>query len=132
MHWKSDILTEFDPYETGLARFVGDAKPDFVGKAALADRRTQGPCRRLVTLQIDDDIAAAHSNASVMYDGAVVGAATSAAYGHRVKKYLALALLDANHVAPGRRLRLDTLGHLRSCTIIPACPFDASGQRLRS
>ena len=38
LHWKSDILTEFDPFETSLDRFVRMDKPDFIGKAALAAR----------------------------------------------------------------------------------------------
>ena len=35
LHWKADILTEFDPFETGLDRFVNLEKGDFVGKSAL-------------------------------------------------------------------------------------------------
>ena len=38
LHWKADILTEFDPYETGLDRFVKMDK-EFVGKAGVAGRQ---------------------------------------------------------------------------------------------
>jgi hypothetical protein len=32
LHWKSDLITELDPFETGLDRFVKMDKPDFIGK----------------------------------------------------------------------------------------------------
>jgi len=53
LHWKSDILSEFDPFETGLDRFVDMNKPDFIGKSALAKRQKAGPQRKLVTLSVD-------------------------------------------------------------------------------
>ena len=46
LHWKTDILTEFDPFETGLQRFVKIDKPAFVGQAALAKRIGRGPTKR--------------------------------------------------------------------------------------
>jgi len=45
LHWKADLLTECDPFETGLDRFVKMEKGDFVGKAALAQRHKGGPMR---------------------------------------------------------------------------------------
>ena len=43
LHWKSDILTELDPFETGLDRFVRLDGGDFLGRDALACRRAEGP-----------------------------------------------------------------------------------------
>ena len=39
MHWKADLITEFDPFETALDRFVKPEKGNFIGKAALLKRR---------------------------------------------------------------------------------------------
>ena len=39
-HWKGDLITEFDPYESNLARFVKMDKTDFLGKSALEQNRT--------------------------------------------------------------------------------------------
>ena len=36
LHWKADLLTEFDPFETGLGRFVQMDKETFIGRRALA------------------------------------------------------------------------------------------------
>ena len=35
LHWKADLLTEFDPFETGLDRFVRPDKGAFIGQDAL-------------------------------------------------------------------------------------------------
>ncbi len=77
LHWKADILTEFDPFETGLERFVKMEKPDFIGKAALAERHAKGPTAKLVTLEVQSDAAPAHGGASVMIGERVVGTVTS-------------------------------------------------------
>ena len=93
LHWKSDLLTEFDPFETGLDRFVNMNK-DFLGKNALAKRIVDGSRRKLVTLQVDTDRAPAHGGASVMMDIRVVGTVTSGEWGHRVGKNLAYAFVE--------------------------------------
>ena len=63
LHWKSDLITEFDPFETGLDRFVKMDKGNFVGREALASRPAQH--RTLVTLAIETSRAPAHPGASV-------------------------------------------------------------------
>ena len=42
LHWKADLITEFNPFETGLQRSGGDGK-EFVGKAALEAMVRAGP-----------------------------------------------------------------------------------------
>ena len=54
--WKSDLLTEFDPYETGLDRFVNLNKDNFIGKKALQNRFKDGMKQKLVCLKIDSKI----------------------------------------------------------------------------
>ncbi len=110
LHWKADILTEFDPYETGLDRFVDLTKPDFIGKSALVARLKTGPVRRLETLIVDGSNAPAHSGDSVMIGDKVVGTVTSGGFGHRVQKNLAYAFLDAAVDAGEQQLTIDILG----------------------
>ena len=57
LHWKSDILTEFDPYETRLERFVRPAKGDFIGREALAARQANGPTRLRALYEVDERAA---------------------------------------------------------------------------
>ncbi len=90
-HWKADLLTEYNPFESDLARFVAIDK-DFLGKPALINQQ-QNPRGQFVTLALDPQTAPAHPGDSVLANGNPIGTITSAAYGHRTKKNLALAFI---------------------------------------
>ncbi|MDW3222093.1 MAG: FAD-dependent oxidoreductase [Paracoccaceae bacterium] len=132
LHWKADILTEFDPYETGLDRFVKMSKPAFVGKSALEARLQDGPSRALVTLRIDCDHAPAHGGASVMHEGGVVGTVTSGDWGHRVSMNLAYAFVRPEWASLGTELSIDMMGVLQQAEVITSGPYDPEYQRIRS
>ena len=131
LHWKADILTEFDPYETGLARFVRDGG-GYVGAEALAKRKSAGPSRKLVTLAIESEAAPAHAGASVMEGDAVVGTVTSAAMGHRTGLNLALAFLRPGLAEPDTELAVDVMGTPRRARVIDPSPFDPGFARVRA
>ncbi|MGJ8544188.1 MAG: GcvT family protein [Sulfitobacter sp.] len=135
LHWKADILTEFDPFETGLSRFVKLDK-DFIGKAALLARQQSGLGKSLgkslVTLRVHSTDAPAHGGASVMLDGAVIGTVSSGDWGHRVGMNLALAFMDPAHAAPGSKMQIDVLGELIQCEVIAPGPYDPDYARVRS
>lgn len=132
LHWKADILTEFDPFETGLARFVAMDKPDFIGKTALQQRMKDGPRRRLVTLDVACDHAPAHGGASVMAQGRVAGTVTSGDWGHRIGRNLAYAFVQPDLADAGSRVEIDMLGTLTPATVIPTGPYDPEYQRMRA
>ena len=131
LHWKADLLTEFDPYETGLARFVTLDKPDFIGKAALAKRHAEGPQKRLATLAVACKDRPAHPGASVMLDGRVVGTVTSGEWGHRTGLNLALAFIDASLAAAGTAMSIDLLGTQFPASVLPNGPYDPDFERLK-
>ena len=117
LHWKADILTEFDPFQTGLGRFVALEKPEFIGKEALLRRQGQvSPA--LVTLEVHGAIAAARSGSSVMVGDDVLGSVTSGSWGHRVGKNLAYAFVQEPIQAEGRQCHIDILGHMTPATVI--------------
>ncbi|MEL6408797.1 MAG: FAD-dependent oxidoreductase [Pseudomonadota bacterium] len=124
LHWKSDILTEFDPFETGLDRFVKLDKGEFVGKAALSARQKAGPRQKLVTLEIGHNDAPAHPGASLMQGGIVVGTVTSGDWGHRVQKNLALAFLKPELCQPGTEMTIDVIGEHVPARVIEPSPYD--------
>ena len=119
-HWKADLLTEFDPFESGLGRFVDLGKP-FLGKEAL-ERRLQAPDRKaFVTLEIDASHAPAHPGASILEAGKIVGTVTSGDWGHRTGRNLAMGFVDADR---GRDRCRDRSGHTRygmACTHYRSC-----------
>ena len=132
LHWKSDLLTEFDPYETGLSRFVKMEKGDFIGKQALMKRASEEPAKRLVTLQIETSNAPAHGGGSLMVGDKVVGTITSGDWGHRVNMNLAYAFVDAQFADLGCEMELDLCGNLVEATVITPSPYDPDFEKLRS
>ncbi|MEP2680765.1 MAG: FAD-dependent oxidoreductase [Sulfitobacter sp.] len=132
MHWKADLLTEFDPFETALDRFVKPEKPaDFIGKAALHKRMEEGPRKKLVTLKVDATHAPAHGGASLMQDGKVVGTVTSGDWGHRVGMNLAYAFVDPALATPGTQIPLDLYGEIVGTEVIDPSPYDPSYALMR-
>ncbi|WP_083100288.1 GcvT family protein [Pseudophaeobacter leonis] len=132
LHWQADLLTEFDPFETGLDRFVKLDKPDFVGKSALMKRLERGPEKHLVSLEIDCSKAPAQPGASVSHNGAVVGTVTSGDWGHRVGKNLAYAFVAPSLAVPGSSLTLDHFGAPVTAQVIAPSPYDATHSLMRS
>lgn len=132
LHWKADILTEFDPFEHGLSRFVKMDKDDFVGKRALEKRHNEGLRRQLITLEVDCTHAPAHGGASVVRGDAVVGTITSGDWGHRIGKNLALAFVDPDLTEPETELAVDVLGDLVAAKTIPTGPYDPRHERIRA
>ena len=132
LHWKSDLLTEFDPFETGLDRFVDMNKQEFVGKQALEARLSAGPTRKLVSLTLEGDQAAAHGGSSVMVDGRVVGTVTSGEWGYRTQLNLAYAFVEPEMAVEGATMKIDVLGELISAKVIPAGPYDPAYARVRA
>ncbi|MGR3514343.1 MAG: GcvT family protein [Paracoccaceae bacterium] len=132
LHWKADILTEFDPFETSLDRFVKLGKDDFVGKGALLTRKANGPTRSFVTLHLDTAKGPAHGGASLQSDGRVVGTVTSGDWGHRVGMNLAYAFVEPGFDEPGVGMALDRCGEMIQALVITPSPYDPEFSRLRS
>ncbi len=132
LHWKADLLTEFDPFETGLDRFVAMDKGDFVGREALLIRQTGGARKRLVSLKIDTEMTPAHGGASLMQGDRVVGTVTSGDWGYRVGMNLAYAFVEPGLAAVGTQMMLDLCGDMVAAEVIAPCPYDPKFERMRS
>ena len=131
LHWKADLLTEFDPFETGLERFVKMDKPDFIGKAALSKRVAIGPRKKLASVHIDCTNAPAHGGASVKVDGRVIGTITSGDWGHRLGMNLAYGFVTPEHAVIGTKMTVDVIGKPVLATVIGAGPYDPTNGIMR-
>ena len=130
--WKSDLLTEFDPFESGLDRFVNLKKDNFIGKDALQNRIKNSPKQKLVCLKVSCKHAPAYGGASLMEDGKVVGTITSGDWGHRVNLNLAYAFVNPEKSELGTQMLLDLLGEMISVEVIPFGPYDSNFSRILS
>ena len=124
LHWKADLLTEFDPFETNLNRFIKMDKPNFVGKSALQKRAAAGPNKKLVSVHVHCTHAPAHGGASMKIGRDVVGTVSSGDWGHRLDMNLAYSFVDQEHAALGTKMTVDVIGKPVTATVIPAGPYD--------
>ena len=132
LHWKADLITEFDPFETGLDRFVKMGKSEFVGQKALKQRLSEGARKKLVTLKIDSAQAAAHGGASLMEGDRVVGTITSGDWGYRTGLNLAYAFIEPHLADVGCVMKLDLCGDLVDAEVINSSPHDPEHNLMRS
>ncbi|MCB4458100.1 GcvT family protein [Leisingera sp. McT4-56] len=131
LHWKADLITEFDPFETGLDRFVKLEKGDFTGREALLKRQSEGARKKLVTLNVDTTHSPAHGGASMMQGDKVVGTVTSGGWGHRVGMNLAYAFMNPQLAEIGSTMQLDLCGDLVPAKVIAPSPYDPGFDRIR-
>ncbi len=97
-HWGYDIADEDNPIESGLGFAVAWDKPGgFIGREALLPLRGKKDlAKRLVCIALKDDSETApmmYHEEPVYRDGVLVGSTTSGAWGHRIGKCLAIALV---------------------------------------
>lgn len=129
-HFKAELITEYNPFEIGLARFV-DMNKDFIGKAALVKMQAAGCRRRLVMLVLESNAVPAHGGASVMHRGDVCGAVASAAFGHRTGENLAFAFVAPEYAAVDAQLCVDVLGDCVAARVVHACRYDSKNELLK-
>ena len=128
-HWKADLITEFNPFESDLERFVDETK-DFVGKKGLQDLASQGKRREFISLTLLDDQAPARPGDSIMCEGQVVGTVTSGAWGYRVEQNIALGFVDPE--LGEKPLSVLVLGKAVPAELSEICRYDAENLRVKA
>jgi dimethylglycine dehydrogenase len=131
-HWKADLITEFDPFESDLGRFVKMDKPTFPGKEALLAKEGKPMRRKFVTLVVDCQHAAAHPGDSIYADGKVVGTVTSAGYGYRVNKNIAMGFVNPEHAEESADLHVDIIGEQHAARVVAVPLLDPDNALLKS
>jgi dimethylglycine dehydrogenase len=128
-----ELSIEYSAYESGLDRFVHPNKGAFIGRDALVKAHAAGDRWRFVTMEVHGVTDAdARGSEPIYAGGALVGRATSGAYGWRVGKSLVLGMVRPEHGEAGRELEIAILGERKRATIIGESPFDPDNARLRS
>ena len=128
-----DIDTDVTPLEAGLEFAIGRSK-DFVGREALSRLRDKPPRQRIATIVLDDAEAVPLGSEPVRLGERIVGKTTSAAFGYRVGRAVALAMIDAERIAgaPEQRVDVDIAGSRARGVVSFAPAFDPSGARMRA
>jgi dimethylglycine dehydrogenase len=130
-----ELSIEYSAYESGLDRFVHPNKGQFIGRDALVAGREKGLNWNFVTLEVHgvtDKDSDARGSEPIYARGRLVGRATNGAFGWRVNKSLALAMVKPEHAAIGNELEIKILDKLFPATVIPESPYDPENARLRA
>lgn len=125
LSYGADADKDANPLELGLAKFVNlDCEDDFVGKAALKKIVADGVRRRRVGLILSGGRVPQNAHPyPVWLDGKKVGTMSERVYSPRLKKNIALALLEADISDDQQGLTVDTGNDPRNATIadLPFC-----------
>ena len=131
--WKGDLSTDYTLFEAGLDRFVRLGKDqDFPGKAALQVELQRGPSKASVSLMVDAPIADTPPMSTIWKDGAVIGEATSGAYGYRVGCSIALGVVKAEHSEVGTELEVEIFGERCPAKVVAMPLWDPDNARIRA
>ena len=127
-----DIDTDTTPLEAGLGYTLRRDK-DFLGRDALLRLEDRPPKQRMTTIVLDDANAVPLGSEPVYLGDRIVGKTTSAAFGYRVGKPVALAMLDSERLseAPAQRVDIDIAGSRVAGGVTFEAAFDPRGARMR-
>ena len=124
-HADADIHT--NPYELGFDRLVNlETDIDFIGKEALKKIKQNGIKRKQVGLIIDCDPLSGPNTTfwPIEKDGKTIGKVTSAVYSPRLKKNIALAMIEINYSELGNQLDVQTHEEKYSAIIVEKPFYD--------
>lgn len=130
-HWKADLITEFNPIESGLSRFVKMDK-EFIGKTALTEMLENGSRRDFISLTVDNHLAPAHPGDSILSNGKVIGTITSAGWGYRTQQNIAMGFIDPEFCNNSCDLQIQHIGQLSPAKISDMCRYDVENKLVRS
>ncbi|MEU5266270.1 FAD-dependent oxidoreductase [Amycolatopsis sp. NPDC021455] len=128
--WGTDMTTEHDPYEAGLAFAVRPAKGPFLGRDAIEGRSEETASRRLRCLTIDDGRTVVLGKEPVFVGGVAAGYVTSAAYGYTVGRPIAYAWLPAS-ADVGSSVEIEYFGRRVAATVAAEPLVDPGMERIR-
>jgi len=118
LSYHADMDINTNPFELGLDRFIDiDKDFDFVGKEALIEIKGKGVSRQQVGLEIKADPMPGPNTRfwEIKIKDNTVGKVTSAVYSPRLKKNIALAMLEKRYSKIGNEVQV-----ISGADILPA------------
>jgi dimethylglycine oxidase len=127
--WGKDMWTDHNPFEAGLGFAVKMDKENFIGKAALLERKH--PRQKLCTLVFKEGLVMGNGETLYQYDE-VVGYITSACYGYSVDQGIAYAWLSPNVATLGTELQVDYFGEGLEVTVANDVLYDPEMKQMKT
>lgn len=127
--WGADINSDYTPIEAGLGFLIDWAKGDFLGRAALAAQKENGPERKLAALLLDEPLTVFGGEA--VYDGDnAVAQTTSGNFAYSLGQPIALAYLPAALAHSGTVLTVQSFGKTGSAKVVVGTPYDPKREKV--
>ena len=131
-HADADINT--NPFELGLDRLVYlDSKIDFIGKDSLKKIKKDGIKRKQIGLELQCKPLTGPNTKfwPISIDGRKIGKVTSAVYSPRLKKNIALAMVEIDHSEIGNIMIVD-IDDVKVKSLVIEKPFYDPKKRITS
>ena len=128
-HADADIYT--NPFELGLDRLVNlESDLDFIGKEALKKIKQDGIKRKQVGLIIDCNPLSGPNTTfwPIEKNGKKIGKVTSAVYSPRLKKNIALAMIEVNQSNIGNKFKVKANDFEVNCVVVEKPFYDPKKQ----
>lgn len=130
--WDVDIHSEYTPYEAGLGFIVRLDKGDFLGAAALRERKDQPLTRQLCCLTFADSATAVLGKEPILDGDQVLGFVTSANYGYTVQKSIAYGYLPTKHATPGTQVTVEYFGKRYPAVVVREPLYDPQNRKINA
>jgi len=124
-----ELDSDVTPLECGLDRMVSKKKA-FIGSESLMARRGKA-MRTLVTVILEDESAVPLGHEPIYNGSTIIGHTTSASFGYRIGKPIALAHVHAMNPG-GLEIELDITGSRFRGRLQFTPAFDPEGNRMKS
>ena len=129
--WGADFGTEYTVFDAGLDKFVGFAKPSFVGREAVLRQRESEAIWRFAGFIVEGGDADPLASDPIFLNGQLIGYVTSGGTGFRLGKRLALGYVKRSLAESERVFEIEILGERRPA-ILSSMPFyDPENARVR-
>jgi glycine cleavage system aminomethyltransferase T len=127
LSYHADMDNKTNPFELGLGRLVDlNMDADFIGKAALTKIEQQGVSRQQVGIEIDGPALESPNTRqwTLSIGSKKLGYVTSAIYSPRLKRNIALAMIDSDYSAEGTTAVVDMPSGQLPVVVVPKPFYD--------
>ena len=131
-HFGHDITCEDHVVDAGLSFAVKTAKPDFIGRDAVLQRKETGPKLRMLQFLLADAEPLLFHHEPILKDGAFVGYLSSGSYGHTLGGAIGLGYVPAELAKDTDGWEIEVAGARVAAEASLRPMYDAKSERMRS
>jgi len=132
-YYTTDVTPLETPYEAGLGFCVHLDKADFIGRAALLEKRQKGFATKLCTLILEnEEFTQVYGGEAIYNEGRVITRVRSGGYGYTIKKNILYAYLPLDLAKAGTRVEVELIEGKFMAEVASMVLYDPKGDKLRA